>query len=437
MITQTIQTTTSIFEEQTIPALVSELLGQFTALWWQTPDNLPDLGTVYSPRDQQAREKHLESTLKKLVSELRRKQASATERQAVQEKVAAILVDFAKEALGINDSLVETIRSYGFAEIAVEFDAMAHHFDPAVSDEDIFQASRNVWSMNLMQLLLGQPIQMTPAIFAYSMLYPYSDNYLDNPAIPLKTKHGFNHRFQRRLEGEAVTPVNAHEAKICALIDMIEDQFPRHYYPQVFDSLLAIHQAQSKSLHLLRPGASPYEIDVLGICFEKGGTSVLADGYLIAGTLTRAQQEFMFYYGTLTQIMDDLEDVERDLKAGLQTIFSHTAQHWPLDVVTNRTFHFAGGLLERMAAFDAPGAEALKELIQSSLTPLLISEAGVAGRLYSPGYRKVLQSHFPYRFSFLEKQRNKFSNRGISPLGIVKILAASQVGLPISFSRTL
>ena len=35
--------------------------------------------------------------------------------------------------------------------------------------------------------LLGLPVEVTPAVFAYSMLYPYTDNYLDDPAIPRTT----------------------------------------------------------------------------------------------------------------------------------------------------------------------------------------------------------------------------------------------------------
>ena len=39
----------------------------------------------------------------------------------------------------------------------------------------------------------------------------------------------------------------------------------------------------------------------------------------------------MFYYGTFTQLIDDLEDVQIDLQKGLNTIYSQTARHWPLD----------------------------------------------------------------------------------------------------------
>lgn len=51
-----------------------------------------------------------------------------------------------------------------------------------VTTKDILQASRNAWTARALQMLLGRDMGLTPAIFAYSMFYPYADNYLDDPA---------------------------------------------------------------------------------------------------------------------------------------------------------------------------------------------------------------------------------------------------------------
>jgi hypothetical protein len=67
------------------------------------------------------------------------------------------------------------------------------------------------------------------------------------------------------------------------------------------------HRAQSKSLQQLCCNPAPHQIDVVGISFEKGGTSVLADGYLVAGSLTAAQPDWIFGFGVLTQLLDDLD----------------------------------------------------------------------------------------------------------------------------------
>ena len=138
-------------------------------------------------------------------------------------------------------------------------------------------------------------------------------------------------------------------------------------------------------MRLQAPQASPYELDVLGLVFEKGGTAVLADGYLVAGSLTPFQQEFSFYYGAFTQLMDDLEDVQSDRQAGIMTVFSQTAGRWPLDAVTSRLIGFGNGLLDGMRRFQAPGLATLEEIMRKCITPLLIDSASRAGQLLQPG----------------------------------------------------
>ncbi len=288
---------------------------------------------------------------------------------------------------------------------------MAREFDDQISWEDVYQAGRNVMSMNFMQALLGLPVQMTPAIFAYSMLYPYTDNYLDDPAIGAETKKAFNQRFARQLQGQWVSPENAAEERIYQLVAMIEDQYPRPAYPRLHQSLLAIHQAQARSLGLVQPEASPYEIDVLGITFEKGGASVLADGYLVAGELSDDQADFMFGYGAFTQLMDDLEDIEADRKAGRLSLFSQTADHWPLDALTTRTLHFGLQVLDRMDGITVPEAMPLKAFFLKSVAPLIFASAGQAGRYYTPAYLRQIEAYMPFRFAALKKQRRKLARQ--------------------------
>jgi hypothetical protein len=406
--------------EMTMPGIVNELTNRFRNLWYECDTTLPDLGLSYSPREQEALEKDLKRLLDRLLSELRHPPQTDPERKLMQQRISATIETFARSSFGFDEKTINVIRSYGFADIAVDFANQARRFDPDMTDADIFQASRNVWSMNFMQALMGLPVQMTPSIFAYSMLYPLTDNYLDDPSISIETKKTFNRLFQKRLAGMEILPANAYELAISNLVGIIEDQFEPSRYTQVFDSLQAIHLAQAKSLNLLNKGVSPYEMDVLGICFEKGGTSVLADGCLVAGSLTPAQSEFMFFYGTFTQLMDDLEDVQDDLKNGLETVFSQTARHWSLDAVTSRTFHFANRLLQTLDNFAAPGTELFTDLLRRSFNPLLIAAAGSSSRLYTRAYLRQIESHLPVRFAFLLEQRRRLERRRFSAISLVE-----------------
>ena len=282
--------------------------------------------------------------------------------------------------------------------------------------------------MNLMQYLLGRPVEVTPAVLGYSLLYPYTDNYLDDPARPASRKAAFSRAFERRLAGLPVTPADPWEQKTFELVGLIEGQFDRRLHPEVYASLMAILRAQGKSLRLQLPGASPYEMDVLGLTFEKGGTSVLADGYLVAGSLTPLQQEFSFYYGAFTQLMDDLEDVQQDRRAGIMTVFSQTAGRWPLDAVTSRLIVFGNGLLDAMGQFQVAGLETLEEIMRKCITPLLIDSASRAGGLYSHDYLAELERHSPYRFAQMKKVRREVSRR-FSTEEIVEMILRAEGGI--------
>jgi len=304
---------------------IGDLVTGFSALWWESDTGTLPLTDTYSDSQRSSREAHYLDTMSE---ELKRVPRTKEQRGATRERIMSAFGEFARRALGFKERHLDLLLSpNGFTQVGVEFTQAARRFDPAVTASDIFQAMRNAWAMNGLQAMWGLPVMLTPAIFAYSMLYPYTDNYLDDPTVDVEAKRRFNRRFAHRLQGDDVAPSNTHEGNIYDLLGMIEGQYGRSQYPQLL---------------LLDRGASPYEVDALGISFEKGGASVLADGYLVAGCVTEAQAEFLFGYGTFLQLADDLQDVVSDSGDGLQTIFSQTVGRWPLDAITNRLFNYGG-----------------------------------------------------------------------------------------------
>lgn len=407
---------------------VNALTRRYEQLWWGCDRSTPAFSKAYTPQEQAANEKKLEKLVDGLTYELKHLPASGAARQAVQERLRGGAVDFARCALNLEQRHIEFLEKSGMIEAVQGFARQARVFDPAISGDDIYQAARNVMSANFIQILLGQQVAVTPSIFAYSMLYPYTDNYLDDPAISAATKMAFNHRFQHRLMGEATRPANPHEEAISRLIEMIEGEWERQRFPQVYESLLAIHAGQARSLKLVSPGSSPYELDVLGISFEKGGTSVLADGCLVAGWLNPQQAAFLYGYGAFTQLMDDLEDVLTDRKEGRMSIFSQVAGHWPLDRLTDRMFHFGRAILSDLSAFDAPAAGPLKELIERSIDPVLIDTAGRVGNLYSREYLRRLEQHMPFRFAMMKKQREKLERQKVNLSRLMEAFFIEEAG---------
>jgi hypothetical protein len=383
---------------------VTELLDPALALWGECPATLPAFDRAFTAAQQAEREARMDHFLKSLEGELHHPPANRGERQAMHERLTAAFAEFGRTALNLDDRHLQMLLAGGFSTIGTAMARQARSFDPSVSVADIFQASRNAWTACGLQVLFGGSMCLSPSIFAYSMLYPYTDNYLDDPATPVETKRGFNHRFSRRLHGQGIAPEGNHEATIWRLVDLIESQYGRDRYPQVFESLLRIQAAQERSLRLLADGG-----DVLALSFEKGGASVLADGYLAAGTLLPEQARFVFNWGVFLQLADDLQDVQEDLLGGVRTIFSQAAGVEPLDGLTNRLMQFGGKVMMQM--HDLPGVDCLplRQLISRSCLSFLVRSAGEAGALYNAAYVAAIESLSPFRFAFLNDRRRRFA----------------------------
>ncbi len=397
-----------------IPEEIRGLTRFYTDAWWESDSGFPRFQRSYSGAELDRNNLELERVSKVVVKELKQIPANRGDQEALRERLLDEIKPFVRLTLGLEEKQLQLVLRRRFIDVAAQFAVEAHRYDPSLTDADIYQASRNVMSMNFMQLLLSLPVELTPAVFAYSLLYPYSDNILDNPAVTPGEKISFGEWFLSVLKNENPPQQNEQERRIRDLISLVERQFPRKEYPAVYESMLGIHAAQSRSQGLMRSSISPYEADVLGLSFEKGGASVLGDGYLVAGELTDWQRKFMFGYGCFTQLMDDVEDIRPDLDAGIATVFSQSAGKWVLDGVTNRLFHFGESVFSQMEKFPGEDAATLRSLVWTCIQPALIGSLIRSHRYYSRGYLKNLQEHFPFSFRVLERQektlqRNKFS----------------------------
>jgi hypothetical protein len=386
------------------------LLEKSITLWLESPAVLPGL-KPFSGDGQEHRERHLEHFLRSIELELRSLPRTRSERQASRQRINSAFVGFARAGLELQEPHVELLLGGGFSAIGTELARQARRFDPNVTTADILQASRNAWTACALEVLLGGNMHLTPSIFAYSMLYPYTDNYLDDPSVARAEKLGFSSRLGRRLAGDDVAPANAREITIWRLVGLIEGQFDRTVWPQIFTSLLAIHRAQNSSISLLRRGLGSQGIDVVKLGFDKGGASVLTDGYLAAGSLSREQAQFVFGWGVLLQLADDLQDVRQDREDGILTVFSEIAGREPLDELTSRTLQFADRVMHQMETLPGPDCRALKDMIERSSRSLLIRSAGDVPEFYSEDYLARLEAHSPFRFSFVNERRRRLASR--------------------------
>ncbi len=274
---------------------VQNYIQHFCRIWEESSTELPKFRYSYSLEEQLAREINFERFQKK-INVLKSKEKVRQLRNSPEKSFFPVFKSFLETVFDFEPEHLDIILSREFKDVSKDFFYKAREFGPELTPENIYQGLRNVWIMNGIQLMMKFPIQISPSVFAYSMIYPYSDNFLDDPLKSPKEKTEFSERFNRRLHGENVIPENETESQLFKLVAMFEMQYERIQFPGVYESLYAIQQGQTNSLKMLKTERLS-DLDILQICFEKGGASVLADGYLVAGKLTREQEQALFGYG--------------------------------------------------------------------------------------------------------------------------------------------
>jgi hypothetical protein len=385
--------------------------------WHASANAFPDLGRRYSEREQQEQEALFDQALDRLQAQALEFPDEAAGREEARARILSGAALLASLALDLDDPAIELLLRERFSAVGSDLAQCARRLDPSISVEDILQACRNAWTAGGLQALFGEEVHLTPAVFGYSMLYPYSDNYLDNAAVSREAKLRFSSRFGLRLAGERLSAAGRLETIVWQLISLIETQYARADYPQVYDCLLAIHGAQEDSIHQLCGGG---DLDVLRLSVTKGGTSVLADAYLAAGSLSEAEARFAFRWGVLLQLGDDLQDLAADREGGFATVFSRAAGDKPLDPLLNQALRFAQGTMNLIDALPAAGY--LKELLKRNSISLLMRAAGDSGELFSRAYLAQLEAHSPLRFAFLQSRKEMVARRMGSRKGIFEAL---------------
>lgn len=325
-----------------------------------------------------------------------------------EERVLKAFGRLATSALGWRREHLTSPTARAFREALREFPDRARRFDPALSAADIYQAARNALTMHCLQSLLDVPIESTASVLGYSLLYPYTDNLLDDPDIDSGSKIAFGRRLGDRLRGGRPTPASRREGRIFELVALIESQYSRRSFPRIFESLVDIHDAQMRSLALLAGTESPGRDTLIEIAVEKGGTSVLADGYLVAGTLSNQQAECIFGLGVLLQLRDDLEDVEADAEAGVSTVFS--SQRRPgLDEPTRRALEVCAAVVARLGCFDVANAAPVRQIVTQCLPLTLTDAAASFPARYSSPFFAALEQRSPFGFAAIAKHRRRLS----------------------------
>ncbi|MDP9039157.1 MAG: hypothetical protein M3O02_07770 [Acidobacteriota bacterium] len=379
-------------------------------LWHGCAAREPRRGVLYSRAEQRVRERAYDRALEEVECEARTKASTAAARRAVQARTTASLARFSTAALDLGAEATGLLTD-DFLPVGTGLARWARRFDAGLGKEEIVQACRNAWTACGLQPLFGEAVGLTPSIAGYSLLYPYTDNYLDRPEIGAEEKHRFSERFRQRLSGGGSDPVSRHECALWELVGAIEAQYPRAVYPAVYGCLLAIHRAQEDSLAQLNPLRECTAPELLRISCAKGGSSVLADACLARGTLTEQESSFAFRWGVLLQLGDDLQDVDEDMRRGSWTLFSRAAAlRLPLDALADQLLVFGEVVAEEMDALPH-GSATLKGLLRMSWRSLIVTAVAASHGFFTRGYVARREQESPFRFDFLRARGRRMRRR--------------------------
>ena len=373
---------------------VESEVARITESWYSCASLPLPGGPTYTPSEQQVREQAYDRAMHDVESDLRSARSTKVDRFAMQERMLATFGRFAATVLDLEKGAIRLITD-GFLPAGSEFARCSRRFDAGLSMAEIVQACRNAWTVYGLQPLLSQPAEITPSIVGYSLLYPYTDNYLDRADASAAAKQRFCARFRQRLRGECLPPRDVHESAIWTLVAMIEGQYPRMNFPQVFNSLLAIHQAQEESVAQLRADHRLSEPEILNISFAKGGTC--ACRCVPCQRLPQWPREpDCFRLGSAAPVGDDLQDIREDLRRGSATLFTPAvAQRIPLDSLVAQVLNFSESVAGDLNTFPG-GTATLKDLLRMSWRSLIIAAVANVPDFFSSAFLRDLEH--PPRF---------------------------------------
>ncbi|WP_372776794.1 hypothetical protein [Mangrovibacterium sp.] len=384
-------------------------LDQVIDLWNKSNTALPSGIRVYSSVEQGLRETRFDEFSNAMKSKKIAANISSEGLKKEKATLIGLLTDFFRDSLDYSTEQLDTILSDAMVNSTWSFLKAAKRYDPELNPESAFQALRNVWILNGLQFLLGKKVELTASIFAYSMLYPYTDNYLDDAGISAMEKFAFGERFADRLAGRDICPLNRHEEKIYQMVELIEGEWSRAHYPELYKSLLDIHAAQSESVKLIEGVAELNFDERLKISIQKGGTSVVADGFLIAGKLTGKQEQFLYAYGAYLQLLDDFQDVSDDLNSRVLTAFSASARSFDLDLLLNRTYHLGQEIVKLADSIGSGAVAIFQSLMRRSIDLFLVEAVQSNAGCFSQTFRADFNQFSPLSFAYIENQNDKFS----------------------------
>lgn len=377
--------------------------------WEKQPDGFADFLNENSdifPKIDSLQKKENEALVQefsqKIQKKLRQKPKEKERQSDWEQDLEQDFMEFIKKEkiLSISDWMAPELFNT-FKRETKHFTDRVRAFDETLTPAQIWQALRNYFIYAMIVDMQGKEQNAGNPILAYSLLYPYTDNYIDDDQIAKPEKERYNQMIALKLKGEAVVPQSALEEKTCRLLDMILTAYENPAKKKIAETLLQLLEAQNCSIGQQKAGVTREQI--LKISMWKGSTSVLAD-YLFATTeWTDYEESFYLKFGFLLQLVDDLQDIEEDQKSGSHTLMTEAARRQGLEQCANRLLWFTWNIIREFNPVN-PG---LKGFVLKYCVEISLLTAAMSPQFFSKKYLKTLEPYLPFSLDFMKKVKKQ------------------------------
>lgn len=366
--------------------------------WHQQPEDFSQFLPVMAEKQKGENEKVLENFRKIMLNRMKAFPEKEKDQPIWKEKLEEDFLKFVENEniIHIREAMNQELFQAFWRETR-HFVRRTRDFDNKLSIENIWQAIRNFFIYAVIVDLQENEQNCEEPIFSYSLLYPYTDNFIDDTRKRKEEKESYNEMIKRTICGEDVEASGECEKKTQKLLlNLLSfDGFPD--IEEIRNALLLILDAQMKSMIQQSNIALTYD-DILQVSVYKGALSVYVD-YLFASSNRREEDtDFYLKFGFLLQVVDDLQDICDDLKDESKTLMTYHYREGSLEAVVNKLLHYTYAIFQEFL----PKNPKLKEfMMQNCFTMILITVASNQA-YFSRDYLVEIERYLPFQQDYLK-----------------------------------
>ncbi len=367
-------------------------------LWNQQPEDFPRFLSVVEEEQKRENEKIFENYRKSLQNHMKAFPEKEKERLTWKEKLDEDFLEFVENEniIGIKKAMDQELFQ-AFWKETKHFVRRTRDFDHTLSIESIWQAIRNFFIYAVIVDLQDDEQNCDDPIFSYSLLYPYTDNFIDDTKKSNVEKESYNEMIKRTICGEAPEVNGECEKKTQKLLMNLLSFDEFSDIEEIRNALLLILDAQMKSM-IQQSNADLSYHDVLQISVYKGALSVFVDYLLASSNRCEEDTEFYLKFGFLLQVVDDIQDICNDLKDKSKTLIAYHYKKGSLEAVVNKLLHYAHTIFH---SFSPKNPKRKEFMMQNCFTMILVTVASNQ-QYFSRNYLKEIERYLPFRFDYLK-----------------------------------